>query len=427
MISLDGAPNSGKPKLLVILGAGSSITCGMPSVSDINVQMKDWSREWKPSSDASGSGVFNGLWEIVEKYYDAKPYGICNYERVLGEMTAFAIWLTPGPFGNPLRGAVKDGTPASSFAWPPGEEKNVNFYRILIINEQNFLLGKLAGYMRERSRSLNTRSSEFAAYQNILLSLREKFDLGIYNLNYDNVAQSAWPEAFNGFNGRGVFEPLRVSLRREWEFIYHLHGSVHHCISNSDRNPSIVWRDNLTGLFVDQQDLAPDMAQEFKPISLTTLIAGGFKLDQILADPYQTFYATLVRHVQEADAILIAGYGFGDLHVNRALRNRFERTPNDAALPQVVVLEKSDSTKLQTASLQSRDFWAYQLTHTFSTKFRTTNQHVDRTLTVSKFIQKNKLETNARSQTGRVAIWHGGFIEALGSLDMIAHFLRGTR
>jgi len=421
MISHDGAPNSGKPKLLVILGAGSSISCGMPSVSDINVQMKDWSREWKSSSDASGSGVFNGLWKIVEKYYDAKPYGICNYERVLGEMTAFAIWLTPGPFGNPLRGAVKDGTPASSFAWPPGEEKDVNFYRKLIIKEQDFLLGKLADYMRKRSISLNTGLSEFVAYQNILLSLRKKFELGIYNLNYDNVARRAWPEAFNGFNERGVFEPLCVSLRREWEFIYHLHGSVHHSINKPTHSPSIVWKDDLRGKFVDQQALALDMAQEFKPISLTTLIAGGFKLDQILADPYQTFYATLVRHVQEADAILIAGYGFGDLHVNRALRNRFERRTNNDAHPQVVLLTEASPDTRMTGIRESREFWAYQLTHTLSTKFRTTNQHLDRKLTVSKLIQKSKFETDVAN---RVAIWHGGFIEALGSLDMITQRLR---
>lgn len=261
-------------------------------------------------------------------------------------MTALANWLTPGPFGNPLRGAVQDGSPVSSFALPSGDMEP-NDYRKMVIEQQDFLLGNLSKYMRKHSRSLDTRSSEFSAYQKILLTLRKNFDLGIYNLNYDNVARSAWPEAFNGYNEGGCFEPLNVSLRREWKFIYHLHGSVHHCISaGPGNNPSIVWRDDLSGEFLDYQPLAPDMAQEFRPIPLTTLIAGGFKLDQLLADPYQTFYAALVRHVQEADAILIAGYGFSDLHVNSALRNRFERPANDASPPQVVVLEKSKPAKL---------------------------------------------------------------------------------
>ena len=288
------------------------------------------------------------------------------------------------------------------------------------MEQQAFLLGKLADYIRERSKSLDAGSSEFTVYKKLLLRLRDHFDLGIYNLNYDIVARSAWPEAFHGFNSSGVFDPLCVSLRREWEFIYHLHGSVHHCISSPAHKPSLIWKDDLTGSFEDQQTLAPDMAQEFKPISLTTLIAGGFKLDQILADPYQTFYAALVRHVHEADAILIAGYGFGDLHVNRALRNRFDHPANDAALPQVVVLTKSCPDSPQTASHQSHEFWAYQLTHTLGTKFPTTKEHLDRKLTVAQFIQRHEFETDLHD---RVAIWHGGFIEALSSLDEIANRL----
>lgn len=423
MMSLSGTAKNGKPKLLVILGAGSSIPCGMPSVCDINKQMKAWSREWKPTTGLvgdAGTSVFNELWKIVEEYYQSNHYGIgANYERVLGEMTALASWLTPSPFGNALRTAVQDGAPVNAFALPP-EGTEQNSYRNLIVEQQGFILGKLAEYMRECSRSLDTRSSLFAAYRNIFLRLREQFDLGIYDLNYDNVARRAWPEAFSGFN-RGVFEPTCISLRNEWEFIYHLHGSVHYSIA-SPHKLSLVWQDDLTSPFLDHQPLAPDMAQDFRPIPLTTLIAGGFKLDQILADPYQTFYAALVRHVHEADAILIAGYGFGDLHVNRVLRNRFERPANDVALPPVVVLEKSDPTKLQTASLQSHNFWAYQLTHTFNTKFRTTKEHLNRQLTVVPFLQQHEFEN---SLLDRVAIWHGGFIEALGFFDKIANRLHG--
>ncbi len=410
---------SGKSKLLVILGAGSSSDCGMPSVCDINERMKGWSRECEPTtglSGDSGRGIFNVLWKIVEAYYGSNHYNIgANYERILGEMTALASWLTPSPFGNVLRAAVRDGAPVSAFGLPPETEKYS--YRHLIIREQGFLLEKLAKYMRECSKSLEMESSPFFAYQNIFLKLREQFDLGIYNLNYDNVARSAWPEAFHGFNSRGIFDPLCVSLRREWDFIYHLHGSVHHCISSPTYKPSLAWKNNLHDSFEDYKPPIPDMAQDFRPIPMTTLIAGSFKLNQILAEPYQTFYAALVRHVQEADAILIAGYGFGDLHVNRVLRNRFEGPVNDRTLPQVIVLAKSNPMKLQTANLQDHDFWAYQLTHTLNTKFRISQKHLDHQPTVVEFIREHKFETALRD---RVRIWHGGFTEALQSLDEIA-------
>jgi len=141
-----GAANSGKPKLLIILGAGSSIPCGLPSVGDINEQMKDWSRNWRPAIGligVAGRGVFNDLWELVEGYYRSNHYGIdANYERVLGEMTALASWLAPSPFGNALRAAVKDGAPVSGFALQ-SECMDDNSYRGLILKQRGFLIGKL--------------------------------------------------------------------------------------------------------------------------------------------------------------------------------------------------------------------------------------------------------------------------------------------
>jgi hypothetical protein len=73
------------------------------------------------------------------------------------------------------------------------------------------------------------------------------------------------------------------------------------------------------------QGLATDKRSDNLALPKTTLIGGGFKLDQLLVEPFQSFHAALVRCVYKADAILIGGYGFGDEHVNRALQNRLER------------------------------------------------------------------------------------------------------
>jgi hypothetical protein len=57
-----------KRKLLVILGAGSSIPCGMPSVPEIDYMMKKWGHEWTqtPYLPIDAGNVFNDLWD--------KPY-----------------------------------------------------------------------------------------------------------------------------------------------------------------------------------------------------------------------------------------------------------------------------------------------------------------------------------------------------------------
>lgn len=64
------------------------------------------------------------------------------------------------------------------------------------------------------------------------------------------------------------------------------------------------------------------------------MIAGRFKLDQLLIEPFHSLYSALISDVYEADAVLIGGYGFGDTHVNRALHSRFDQ---DSSRTRVIV------------------------------------------------------------------------------------------
>ena len=143
-------------------------------------------------------------------------------------------------------------------------------------------------------------------------------------MNYDNVALSASPSSYVGFDENGLFGAAEVQARHEWDFNYHLHGSVHHTLQGVFAN-SMGWQKDLSGVFDDgSAGRSKHHASDGKSLPKTTLIAGGHKLDQLLPEPFQTLYSVFVRHVQEADAILIGGYGFTDVHVNRTLRNRFQ-------------------------------------------------------------------------------------------------------
>ena len=411
-----------KPKLLVILGAGSSIPCGMPSVGELDKLMRRWAREWKPEPHVdSDVDVFNVLWEMAESYYGLNHYCIRpNYEMVLGEMTALASWVSPSPFGNPLIRTLKNSALTVALAPLLDCSKPYNA-RNTVVSQQVFLFETLVDFMRKRSNHFNSQSPAFSDYKKFHQKLREKFELGIYNLNYDTVALNAWPEAFLGFDRFGNFDPVCVNQRRDWGFIYHLHGSVHHCISHKIIRPWIVWKEYLADTFSDSGVPQADMAQGFRPIPLTTLIAGGFKLDQLLPDPYQTFFSSLVRHVHEADAILLGGYGFGDLHVNRALQNRFEGPDDDRPHPQVVILTKSCPEKYRTARLESHQFWSRELKQTLKTTFAEgAGYPSEDNRTVSVCIEQEKFETDRQYRT---AIWHSGFLEALGAVDKVTAWL----
>ena len=200
-----------KRKSPVILGAGTSMPCGIPGVAAIDALMQDWSRNWKMPigfPDGAGDGVFNDLWRAIDQYQKRKPrpqLGLkLNFERVLGEMIALASWVSPSPFGNPLREAVEDGH-ISGFTWPQHGEGEY-FHRQLIIEQLASLLRALADHMRKASQSLDEGSAAFTSYRDIFAGLRAEFDVGIYNLNYDNLALRACPGAFTGFT-EGQFDP----------------------------------------------------------------------------------------------------------------------------------------------------------------------------------------------------------------------------
>lgn len=416
-----------KRKLLIVLGAGSSIPCGMPTLTQLDEKMKTWSGEWRDEPalpHGTERGIFNDLWEIVDEYYrqNNRPrLGLrANFEKILGEMTALASWVTPSPFGNALVAAVREGTPSDKFTWAHGHSEPY-FYRQLIIAQASFLMTKLAEYVRQRSAALDVNSSAYAAYKQFFSRLRDEFEVGIYTLNYDDIAWRSWPDAFTGFSG-GKFDARQVSSRPDWAFIYHLHGSVHYSFRDSPSDRSVEWKDDLNDTFKTCELAFPSMAAEFKPIVPSTLIAGGFKLDQLLADPAQTFHATLVRHAHEADCILIIGYGFGDVHVNRAMQNRLDLSPYDPrGRPPALVIDKSDPSVSTTSLRQGHEYWAWELTHTLNTRFHLGSPPSNTRPTVGSLIQNNELE---QDMTGRNAIWHGGFLKAIDCFDQIVLWLR---
>jgi hypothetical protein len=54
-------------KLLVILGTGSSIPVGMPSVSATDALMAEWSDEWP--GEHGLDNYYRRTWRAVESYY----------------------------------------------------------------------------------------------------------------------------------------------------------------------------------------------------------------------------------------------------------------------------------------------------------------------------------------------------------------------
>ena len=412
-----------KPKLLVIAGAGSSIPFGMPSVNKIDDLMKDWAKKWtRETGESSDLDVFNTIFRACERYYDRSDniYGWRpTYERVLSAMTEFSTWMLPPPFGHPISGplmvkATTDLARPGPLAWlheSSGDER-VAQLRGFNLEQLGSMQVALAKHLRRQCLELDKDLPLLGQLNSFLGELQEWFDLGIYNLNYDSIIRTTWRESWTGFDNSGEFNAAHVLQRANWGFQYQLHGSVHHSIVGEHARPRIVWLENLQGQFIDFAPGPTDMSEGFKWTPVTTLVAGGHKLEHLLSDPFHTLHSAFVRHAHEADAFLIAGYGFGDMHVNRALRNTFQKyvgMPKSA--PRVVVLEKSRPNRPESQRLASHDFWVFEMTHAFKTTFSDGSGFPsDSNRTVARCIEQRKFEEDANR---RVAIWHGGFEEAI--------------
>jgi hypothetical protein len=411
-----------KKKLLIILGSGSSIPLGLPSVPRLDEEMKAWAAGW--AVDHGFQDYFRELWNAIDAYYvaaDRRVKPTVNFEKSLGEMIALSHWMTPAPWGDTLRQTAYNGAPPPKLTFPNNPFHEVVPYSatVTLMDQYNHLLENLVKHMRSESRKLDSQSDAGRDYLTMFNGLRESFDVGIYNLNYDSAALEAWPEAYTGFDEQGNFEPECVHDRTDWGFLYHLHGSVHHSLKHP-HGGAICWRRDLNGgdFFDTPVNSANDRRSEGRSFSRGTVIAGGFKLDQLLVEPFHSLHASLVRHIYAADAFLVAGYGFTDVHVNRALQNRWGAF---ADKPPAMVLDVAHDRTEPMAFRE--DLWAHDLCSALGCVqdfFRELGH--SSVPKPSELAQTGSFEVNPQH---RVAIWYGGFTKAAASLDHIVPWLNG--
>lgn len=91
----------------------------------------------------------------------------------------------------------------------------------------------------------------------------------------------------------------------------------------------------------------------------SVIIAGYSKTTQIsLRRPFRTYYSELDRLVEECDAVLFAGYGFRDEHLNVAFEGFF----HDNRRRPIAIIEKNDNLYLD--HIRDRPGWIMQ--HAFN-------------------------------------------------------------
>ena len=158
------------------------------------------------------------------------------------------------------------------------------------------------------------------------------WDIG--TLNYDNCVEQSlgdgnWEDGFSPLDpGIARFTPGPVVNAAKTR-ILHLHGSVFYGYPRFANPNRFIFEDQFEDLyrFNSVRDARRDwfsrsrnQAQSGDRATAGPIITGQRKTDKLLAYPYSTYQTDLHNAVLSNPRLLIAGYGFGDLHFNKLLK-----------------------------------------------------------------------------------------------------------
>lgn len=314
-----------KEKLLIVAGAGASIDFGMLSSSQIEemferegpnklfvdnrvVPLYKYVKDELLKYHQTGTSLGRPLPDkIKDVYFEEVVYQLLNLYTALSETHKNGL----GAFCN-----------SNEFPERCIGKKIVKLGYFDFYHEADVLVAKLLDEIRVKCVMLP--SEKLAKLKRLLEKLNESFDLSFVNLNYDNILYQSIPlKMETGFDHDGKFDPHKILYNRNWNFFYHLHGSVNFYYADTKYGYEIRFVNDFT------QEKVVSSNRTFRGLKETTegfpvlsrpIIVGYGKAWQIQREPYLFYYNDLARRVDEADKILFIGYSFGDLHLNNLIQ-----------------------------------------------------------------------------------------------------------
>lgn len=408
-----------KKKLLITVGAGASLDFGLPSVSAVDELFATCASKKYPLADNPSSNLYQYCRDAINTYYEGAPKPAlrrwANFEEVLYQLNLLSSYLSDSDC---LRGsnALLTAKVLPEVLTLMGREAVGGS---MLHKLTRALMDELIDYFIDACAVASTKkASEIAELGQFLTTLQKEFEVGIITLNYDNLFTQALSGLHTGFDEAGRFDPMSILTRSNWNFIYHLHGSVHFAMTGVSHDMhGITWIKTPTKNHkVHTAGRNAQDSMEGTDFPTSTIVAGYGKTQQILRQPFRTYFAQINRLVHEADSLLFLGYGFGDLHLNAAFSE-----VRDRRRPIVVVDWASDIQD----SLQCRnDDWSYNLFKTLpgnAREMRSAGGSASADIGSIRASRDLEVSTNPEYP---LAVWYNGMLEACRNPEKILEHLR---
>jgi hypothetical protein len=297
-----------QPRVLVILGAGSTAHAGAPSTKEIDDlifgigdepihSVVDCLRAQRTEGNFNFETVLAALEELDD--FGVRKSHPTAWPRIGGYLAAFADWL-------PDFAPIADKSFLSAHAQ---------------------VIGRIKNFVIDR-----TAEASPVKLRNFFDQLRKVFDLTVVTLNYDDLIDRAgdWYDGFGvsaSANDAGTFDfagfPQQSALYPA--VLMHLHGSVRFGFPRFSAEPPREGEIIRYGRPVHGLRATPHppggIAQP------TPIIAGDGK-DRWMTRacvPFGYYYSAFINTIQACPRLLVAGYGAGDQHVNSWLQGEYPR------------------------------------------------------------------------------------------------------
>jgi len=405
-----------KKKLLLVTGAGASLDFGMPSVREAAQIINDVAQTYYPLADRPDTNLYQHVEGLVNQYWSRyAPRGSrreAQFEDVLYAFFGIAAAHPAGAYTAGLGALIE---PKNLPAIRPfrGTPRAVNphdfsFFGAMAVD------GLLEEFRGRCKLAAQAKTREFECLQSFVAALQTRFEIAVVTVNYDNVLYRTLLGIETGFDHRTRrFNERRIFERKTWPCMLHLHGSVHFDmpVPNGPDMHEIVWQPDINATFA-QNAAGRGSELQFTPegagFPTSAIVAGYGKTTQILRRPFRTYYSELDRLVSQCDAVLIAGYGFGDAHLNIA----FEQF-RDARRRPVVLIHKANKGDAPWGWPDVHGPIAKAIIHTFHTEVKSTFQSYGNGIfvTVDNLLEGKDFATSNNSDTP-LAVWYNGILQA---------------